>query len=792
MTAVPPSEAKVDLTISDNEALSVLEETWDSGDTQIYQSEVHVLDARDQRRELRRTEARIIKLMQLLETQKAQKAAMIEAHFVNRLVEKNKRRIKQQWFSTTHPMERAAIDRTANDLYLARQLVAVPEGMSQPRRCCHCKGLVGRVANHGCSECMQACHLFCMGPAGAEAAQKTKCIKCCKTEGSGKPGDSTGTPLSSTKPSVWDKSRSELLQLKPAGLTGVSLFNHMCMLRRRQHGKYTGSPELDLETKAESFDAMYANIEQDIISGNLLREAAAGGRDGKIKIARTLDYLGEWKADPKMLTDERRVQKLGRYERLLKNVLKVKVAKKTEVDLKRKKREDVRGLKLAKIKREAPLRSLFVAAGIIAADHKGKSITKKSIVQLAKKNMEFGAALSSWAADGSTAQKIPATMLIPFAIAWSNDDALPNYGPAEQHAPEVEEDKSSEDESSEDEEHGLWLTPPSDAVAPPSDAVTPLSAAVPSPLSDAVTPPSDAVPTPLSAATVEQAACARSARHTPSSPAPSPLSGSKRAKSLQSGIEKRRTRLRTTQKTLRSTHSSKKRSRSSSRSSSTKTHAAASRRSSRSGGGKCAGGKSAGGKRAGGKRAGGRRAGGKHAGGKCAGSDKPGGDAPASGHRLQCGECPKFHKTKVFTSTSELVCDVCEATIKVGIKHHGCVRCGWDCCTGCDGTLVVAVGPKKKKQAKKKRKRAVRGNDEHCGKEIEMPASFWKITDGSWFKGDIKHTATWDFNGDTMVGYDVLWHTGESELVPWKDIKPYLNSSSQTPPFLLAEQSISS
>ena len=61
-----------------------------------------------------------------------------------------------------------------------------------------------------------------------------------------------------------------------------------------------------------------------------------------------------------------------------------------------------------------------------------------------------------------------------------------------------------------------------------------------------------------------------------------------------------------------------------------------------------------------------------------------------------------------------------------------------------------------------------------------MPASFWKIKDGSYFRGEIMHTATWDFEGAEMVGYDVAWHTGESELVPWKDIEPYLNSITDT------------
>ena len=55
-----------------------------------------------------------------------------------------------------------------------------------------------------------------------------------------------------------------------------------------------------------------------------------------------------------------------------------------------------------------------------------------------------------------------------------------------------------------------------------------------------------------------------------------------------------------------------------------------------------------------------------------------------------------------------------------------------------------------------------------------MPASFWKITDGTFFKGVIQHTATWEFNGNILSGYDILWHTGESELVPLADLKAYL------------------
>ena len=226
-----------------------------------------------------------------------------------------------------------------------------------------------------------------MGPMGGDDddEQNRKCDKCCKFEATGiaedSADDSTETPPA--KPSVFDRSRSEMLQLKPDGLTGVALFNHMCMLRKRQHGAFKGSPELDLASNADSFDAMYANVEQDIVSGNLLREAAGGGKDGKIKINRTLDYLGEWKADPKMLTDERRQQKLERYERLLKNIAHVKGTQKSVVEKKKQKVAKKLEEKQAKIKQEAALRSLFVAAGIIAADHKGKSITKKSILQLA-------------------------------------------------------------------------------------------------------------------------------------------------------------------------------------------------------------------------------------------------------------------------------------------------------------------------------------------------------------------------------------------------------------------------
>jgi len=155
-----------------------------------------------------------------------------------------------------------------------------------------------------------------------------------------------------------------------------------------------------------------------------------------------------------------------------------------------------------------------------------------------------------------------------------------------------------------------------------------------------------------------------------------------------------------------------------------------------------------------------------------------GDDRAQPSHRLLCGECPKGHKTKVFTSDTELVCDVCENTIKDAVKHHSCLKCQWDCCSGCDGKLIVA-GPRRKKPKKaashgKKKNRTVRGDDEHCGKEIEMPASFWKIKDGTYFKGEIKHTATWAIKGEVMTGYEVQWHTGESELIPFKDIKPYL------------------
>ena len=162
------------------------------------------------------------------------------------------------------------------------------------------------------------------------------------------------------------------------------------------------------------------------------------------------------------------------------------------------------------------------------------------------------------------------------------------------------------------------------------------------------------------------------------------------------------------------------------------------------------------------------------------------------------------------------VCDKCDQDIDADIPHVHCKDCGWDCCRVCEAHTVLTLVPllessssssssssveftnfsrklsktwkKQRKKSgvncklvapkvgkkKKKKKKTTRGDDDNCGKTVEMPASFWKITDGTFFKGVIQHTATWDFNGATMTGYDVLWHTGESELVPFEDIKQYL------------------
>jgi hypothetical protein len=61
------------------------------------------------------------------------------------------------------------------------------------------------------------------------------------------------------------------------------------------HGKYEGSPALDLATKASSFELMCRNVEQDLTTGMLMREAASGGKHEKNRLKRGLNYLGEWK-----------------------------------------------------------------------------------------------------------------------------------------------------------------------------------------------------------------------------------------------------------------------------------------------------------------------------------------------------------------------------------------------------------------------------------------------------------------------------------------------------------------
>ena len=142
-----------------------------------------------------------------------------------------------------------------------------------------------------------------------------------------------------------------------------------------------------------------------------------------------------------------------------------------------------------------------------------------------------------------------------------------------------------------------------------------------------------------------------------------------------------------------------------------------------------------------------------------------------------CGSAAELER-----SSEARVCDLCDQDIEVDIPHVHCTDCGWDCCRVCEHGSVLKLVPvvsssfssSSSGKKKKKKKKTTRGDDENCGKTVEMPASFWKITDGTFFKGVIQHTATWDFNGATMTGYDVLWHTGESELVPFEDIKQYL------------------
>jgi hypothetical protein len=149
-----------------------------------------------------------------------------------------------------------------------------------------------------------------------------------------------------------------------------------------------------------------------------------------------------------------------------------------------------------------------------------------------------------------------------------------------------------------------------------------------------------------------------------------------------------------------------------------------------------------------------------------------------SGGRRDAGVCPRGHTTKKVKADGDRVCDVCDKDIKDDAMHFRCImHCDWDCCCDCGGAQAV-VASKKKKHAsrgkKKNKKTTVRGDDDNCGKTIEMPASFWKIKDGSYFKGEIEHTATWSFKDTVMTGYDVKWHTGESELIPLADIQPYL------------------
>jgi len=79
------------------------------------------------------------------------------------------------------------------------------------------------------------------------------------------------------------------------GISGIALLDHLCMLRKRLHGAYEGDPALDLATKESSFELMYRNVEQDLTTGTLMREAASGGKHGKTRLKRGLNYLGEWK-----------------------------------------------------------------------------------------------------------------------------------------------------------------------------------------------------------------------------------------------------------------------------------------------------------------------------------------------------------------------------------------------------------------------------------------------------------------------------------------------------------------
>ena len=146
--------------------------------------------------------------------------------------------------------------------------------------------------------------------------------------------------------------------------------------------------------------------------------------------------------------------------------------------------------------------------------------------------------------------------------------------------------------------------------------------------------------------------------------------------------------------------------------------------------------------------------------------------------------------------SEDRLCDECDLEIKRRTAHFHCKTCKWDFCCTCAKAILalrikkraalarrtVAARTRKASRQKargkggsrQKRQKTTRGDHEHCGKSIEMPASFWKITDGTFFKGVIQHIATWDFNDRILTGYDILWHTGESELVPLADLKPYL------------------
>ena len=92
------------------------------------------------------------------------------------------------------------------------------------------------------------------------------------------------------------------------------------MLRKRMEGEYKGSPSLDLATSDDNFSIMYRDVEQDLTTGLLMREAASGGKTGLTRLRRGLNYIGEWKADPAVMTSRSRMEKLRRYELVSNNI----------------------------------------------------------------------------------------------------------------------------------------------------------------------------------------------------------------------------------------------------------------------------------------------------------------------------------------------------------------------------------------------------------------------------------------------------------------------------------------